>query len=305
MTGAGAGSVAYALEDSFGTLPGTPTWIQPGEILSVGNVSLERALQRSRAPDDPRPKGSRAGNRETAISVSTAMAGTNFHDLVFANASTSLATSASLAPTATWYFGADVLPGDEDRFIQGCPVESWSQSYEQGRTDIQNDFTIIGAQEIDADDASAPALPSSIVQPAKDDVATFAGASFDLNGAQLSTKLQSFSIDISGMARFRRGQQQEPVDAVVGAYQPSFSITAILEGGTQRELAYGTSGATDPVDTVDSSSATITIDSHDGTSLATYTLSGLQPNTYNWQNLVAADTDITEPVEYHATDVSA
>lgn len=303
MTGAGSSRVSFAVEDSFGTLPGIPTWYQPGENITVGSASLDRALQRARAPDDPRPIGSREGNRETALSVSFSLTDTNFHDLVFANAGTSLAASASLAPTATWFLESQTLDTTEQRFIQGAAVESFSLNYNQGE-DVTVDLTIIGGQEIDADDASAPDVPGTINSPDKDDIATFAGASFDLNGAQLSTKLQSFSIDISGMARFRRGQQQEPVDAVVGAYEPSFSVTAILEDGTQRELAYGTAGATQPQDTVDTSSGTVTITNPAGT-VATYSLSDLQPTSYDWSDLVAADTDITEPVEYHATDVSA
>jgi len=301
MTAAGAAEVAFTVESSFGTVAGTPTWYQPGENISVGSASLERALNRARTPDDPRPIGSREGNREVALNVSFTVTDTNWHPLVFAGAS-SLATTASLAPTATWYLSADTLPGEEERFIQGAAVESFSLNYSQNE-DVTVDLTIIGAEEIDPADAGAPAVPSTIVQPTKDDIATFAGFDFDLNGSQLSTKLQSLTLDISGMARFRRGQQQTAVDAVVGAYEPSLSVEATLEDTTQRELAYGTSGATQPVDTVDESTGTITVANPAGT-VSTYTVAGLQPNTYGWSNLVSADTDITEPVDYHATDVS-
>ena len=90
---------------------------------------------------------------------------------------------------------------------------------------------------------------------------------------------------------------------MVGAYEPSLSVEATLEDTVQRELAYGTSGATQPQDTVDESTGTITVDNPGGT-VATYTVDGLQPTTYDWSNLVSADTDITEPVDYHATNVS-
>lgn len=301
MTGAGSAEVAYTIESSFGTVAGTPTWYQPGEDISVGSASLDRALNRARQPDDPRPDGSRAGNREVALSVSFSLTDTNWHPLVFAGTS-ELATTASLAPTATWYLSADTLPGEEERFIQGAAVESWTLNYSQGE-DVTVDMTIIGAEEIDPADAGAPSVPSTIVQPSKDDIATFAGFDFDLNGAQLSSKLQSLTLEISGMARFRRGQQQTAVDAVVGAYEPTLSVEATLEDTTQRELAYGTSAATQPQDDIDDSTGSITVSNPAG-NITTYSIAGLQPNSYNWSNLVAADTDITEPVDYHCTNVS-
>lgn len=301
MTSAGSATVAYAIEDSFATLPGTPTWYQPGENLSVDTASLDRALNRARQPDDPRPDGSREGNREVALSLSFSMTDTNWHPLVFAGTS-ALASSASLAPTATFYLAAETLPGTEERFIQGAAVESFTLNYNQGE-DVTVDLTIIGAQEIDADDAGSPSVPGSISTPSKDDIATFAGFDFDLNGSQLSTKLQSVSLEVSGMARFRRGQQQTAVDAVIGAYEPSLTVEATLEDSTQRQLAYGTSGATQPQDTVDSSSGTITVANPAGT-LTTYSLSSLQPTSYDWSSLVAAEEDITEPVDYHLTDIS-
>ena len=302
MTGAGSAEVAFADEDSFATLPGVPTWYQPGEDIQVTDYTLVRNLQRKRKPDDPRPTGSREGNREVAFSISFSLTDTNWHDMAFANGGTGLAQSGSLAPTASWYLKSDTLPGTEERFIQGGAVESFTVNYNQGE-DITVDLMIIGGREYDAGDGSAPSVPGTINQPSKDDIATFAGASFDLNGSQLSTKLQSFNFTVSGAARFRRGQQQEAVDAVVGAYEPSFNVTAILEDSTQRELAYGTSGTTAPQDTVDTSSGTITIDNPAGT-LTTYSLVDLQPTNYEWADLVSADTDITEPTEYHATDIT-
>ena len=299
MTGAGSAEVAFAVEDSFETLPGTPTWYQPGENISVGSASLDRALTRARQPDDPRPDGSREGNREVALSVSFEMTDTNFHDLIFpASAPVGLAQSAQLAPTATWYLASESPSATNERFVQGAAVESVSWTYTQGEP-FSVDLTIIGVEG----DTSALTTPGTIVQPAKDDIVNFSGVDFDLNASQLSTKLQSLTLEVSGMARFRRGQQQDPVDAVVGAYEPSLTVEAIYEDGTQTELAYGTSGATVPQDTVDSSSGTLTAANPAGT-VAEYNLSGLQPTSHDWADLVSADTDITAPTEYHVTDVT-
>lgn len=302
MTLAGSGEIAYTHETSFTTVAGTPTWYRPGEDITLDDFTLTRNLSRSRSPDDPRPKGSRAGNREVSMSLSFSLTDTNWHDMVFANGGASLAQTGSLAPTATWYVKSKTLPGTEERFVQGGAVESVSINYSQGE-DVTIDLSIIGAQEIGAGDGSSPSVPSSIVTQSKDDIVTFAGADFNLNGSQLSAELQSFSFDISNMAQFNRGQQQTPTSVEVGPYEPSFNVEAILNGSTQRELAYGTSGATQPQDTVDSSSGEITLANPSG-NLVSYNLSDLQPTNYQWASVISADTNTTDPTEYHATDIA-
>jgi hypothetical protein len=291
-----------SLEDSFATLPGTPTYFEPGKNIEIGSASLERALTRARQPDDPRPAGSREGNREVALSVTFTMTDANFHDLVFADAGTALASTAMLAPTATWYLSSDTLSSTQERFIQGAAVESVTWNYTQGE-DVTVELTIIGGREYGGGDTNAPATPGTITQPTKDDIVTWAGTDFAIDAADVS-KLQSLSLSITGMARFRRGQQQEPVDAVVGAYEPSLTVDAILEDGTRRELAYGSSGATAPQDTVEESPATLDFANPAG-NVASYDLSGIQPTSYSWNSLVATDSDITDPVDFHVRDVSA
>jgi hypothetical protein len=301
MTGAGSATVSRAVEDSFMTLPGSPIWRQPGENIQVGTASLERALQRARQPDDPRPDGSREGNQEGALNVTYAMTDTDFHELVFpASGPVGLARSAMLAPTATYYLAAETLPGTQERFAVGAATESLSMSYTQGE-DFTIDETIIYADEYDADDAGAPDVPSTIEQPSKSDIVRWHGIDFQIDSVSVE-ELQSLSVDISGMARFRRGQQLEPTAAVVGAYEPSLTVEATLRDGTQRELAYGSAGATTTQDTIDETPATLTVDNPGGT-LATYNLAGLQPTTFDWADLVAADSDITDPTDYHVRNV--
>lgn len=302
MTLAGTSEVAFSDEDSFKTLPGTPTWYRPGEDITIDNFTLQRNLNRKRAPDDPRPSGSRAGNREVALSLSWSLTDTNWHNMVFANSGTGLAQLGALAPTASWYLKSETLPGTEELFIQGAAVESFSLEYNQGE-DVTVSLTIIGATEFDADDAGSPSVPGSISTPSKDDIVTFAGADFNLNGSQLSAELQSFSAEVSGMAQFGRGQQQEPVNVKVGAYEPSFSVTATLEDSTQRELAYGTSGATQPQDTIDESSGEITLANPAG-SLVTYNLVDLQPTETSWEALTSPDENTSDPTQYHARDLT-
>jgi len=301
MTGAGSARVAFALEDTFRTLD-TPSWIQPGENISVGSASLENALQRARQPDDPRPDGSYAGNVEGAYNVSFALTDTQFHDLIFPDG-TALASTASLAPSATWYIESELPDGTtQRRFLAGACVESVSISYNQGEA-VTVDLTIIYADEpeVGGEHGTAPA-DGDIAQPTKDDIATFSGVSLDINGVAVD-KLQSASLDISGMARFRRGPSRFAVDAVVGAYEPTLSVEAILSSDQNRTLAYGSSTAAAPLDTIDESTGSFAIENRNG-NVATYTLSGLQPNTFDYADLVSPDADVTDPTDFQVKDVT-
>lgn len=302
MTGAGAAEAAYAAESGtgstgFGDLPDTPTWKQPFIDMEVTDASLDNALTRARQPDDPRPVESREGNLEGAFTVSGTMTNTNFHELVFPESTnSSLATSAALAPTATWYIKSDLLSGTADRFLAGAAVESVAWNYQQDE-DLSVDLTIIyGAGEKDI------TTPSSISQPSVSDAIPFHGVSWQLNAAEVN-KLQSLTVEISGMARFRRGQQREAVDAVVGAYEPSVSQQAIVEDETHTQIAYGSTTASSTEDTIDKQSGTLTVDNSSGT-VATYNVNNMQPTTYNWSDLIAADTDLTDPIDLHAQEVA-
>ena len=303
MTSAGSARVAAAVEDSFRTLPDVPSWFQPGENVEVGSASLENALERARQPDDPRPDGSREGNKEGALDLTYALTDTQFHDLVFpATSPVGLARSASRAPTATYFVEADLLDTVEDRFLAGGATESLSIAYEQG-SDVTVNQTIIYADEpeVGGTHGAAPA-DGEIQQPSKSDIVRWHGADLQIDGVSID-ELQSFSIDISGMARFRRGQSRTATAAVVGAYEPSLSVTATLQDGTQREYAYGSTGATSPETEIDGRPATASFANPAG-NLVTYDLAGLQPTTFDWADFTSADTDITDPTDYHVKDVS-
>lgn len=301
MTGAGSAEVAYSVEDSFRTLAGTPVWKQPGENISVGSASIENALNRARQPDDPRPDGSREGNVEGALSVTFDMTDTDFHDLIFADGGTQLAQMSAFAPTATWYISSDTGATTEERFLSGAAVESVSINYAQGDS-VTVELTIIYADEPEVGGTHGSA-PATISQPTKDEIVKWHGTDFKIDGVTVSD-LQSLSLEISGMARFRRGQSRFASDVVVGAYEPSLTVQAILHDDTQQSYAYGGATATSPsATTIDETPATLAFANPNG-SLGTYTLSGLQPTSYDWSDLVSADTDTTDPTNYHVKDVS-
>lgn len=297
MTGPGAAEVAYAVEDSYNTLPGSPTWKQPGMDIEVGSASLENALQRSRHPDSPLPQGSRPGNLEGAYNITFSQdKDQDIHELIFPKSSnTQLASGADTVPTATWYLSADVIGDTEERFLAGAAVESVTWNYNQGQKNTV-DLTVIYGDEPEVGGSHGSA-PGAISQPAKADIVMWSDTDFQIDAASVS-KLQSLSLTISGLARFRRGQQREPVDAVVGAYEPSLSVQAILEDNTQQQLAYGSSTAVEPLDTIDETDCTLIFDPASNLNVI-----GVQPNSFDWSQLVSEE-DVQDPTEYHVKNVS-
>lgn len=303
MTSAGSGEVAYSLETSFETLAGSPTWKQPFENQNVGSANLVNNLQRVANPGDPRPKGYREGNVEGTFNISGVMTDTNFHELIFPESTNqSLATSASLAPTATWYLKGALPSGtDQERFLSGAFVESVTWRYQQGGY-FEVDLQIRYADEPEVGGTHGNA-PSAISTPSKGDMVASNGISFSLDGNTISL-LQSLEVSISNMARFRRGPERTPVDAVVGPYDPSGTVTAIIQNNNQLQLAYGGTTATTTEDTIDSVNATLTADKGDGATVATYNLTAAQANDYNWSDLVNEEADLTDPTVYRIQDIA-
>jgi len=305
MTGAGSATVAFCKEQSYdGALvdedsDGTPDWIQPGIDITVSDLTVEQALERSRQPHDPRPKGSREGNWEGALGISWTLTDANFHELVFADGGTALPSTPMAAPSSTWYLATELPDGTtEPRTPTGAIVTDASISYEQGG-DVQVELTIVYGDE--PGDVTAPA-DADIIQPSEADAYSWHGASFSVDGLA-QPLMQTATLSLSGLARFRRGQSRHPYDAVVDAIEPSLSTDAVFTERDQLALAV------DDVDTqsyeeVGAVAGEVAFENGQGDTI-TYTLSGLQPTSYGWSDLIAADSDLSEPIDYHVTDVQA
>jgi hypothetical protein len=304
MTGAGSATVAFALEDSYGSLPTDSngnqdaTWIQPGIDVTVGDLTVEQALERSRHPNDPTPAGSREGPWEGAMSVSWSLTDANWHDLVFADNGTALPHEPMRAPSATWYHAVTLPDGStEPRTPTGAIVNDATITYEQG-SDIQVELTILFGDE--PSDVTTPA-EADIQQPSDDDVYSWHSASFQVDGLN-QPLMSSASLSLSGLARFRRGQDRHPYDAVADAIEPGFSTDAVFTERDQLALAVDdTAGTSGPVGKVP---ATFGLENGQGDTID-YTLTDCQPTSYGWSDLAAADADLSEPIDYHVADVEA
>lgn len=290
------GIAAFAVEDSYDTLPADPVWRKPGLDVQVGSLDLENALERVRESGNPTPIGSREGNLEGALSLTWTLTDDNWHDLVFADGGTALPHEHMFAPSATWYFGADMPDGTTiPRFASGATTVDASVNYSQGGP-VTVEQTIIYGDE--PDDI---AEPTTIETPSEDQVYTWHGVSLDLD-TQLQSLVQSATLSLSNLARFRRGGDRQPFDAVAGATEPSLSADVTLTEEDQRNLAYGGSTETRPADEIDAVSGQLALENGLGDTI-TYDLSKLQPTTYGWADLVAQDTDVSESTDFHVADV--
>lgn len=305
MTGAGSGQVAIAVEDSFQTLPGVPTWFQPGEALEASDATLDRQLIDNPQADDPRGDAAVAGNIRGSFSLSFTYAGTDWHELVFPETDgsgnpVSLAPGGGVtAPTATIYLRTKAPEGTQERFLSGAAVESFTLNYQEGDVvTVDLSFVYFDEPEVGGTHGSAPA-DGSINSPAKDEIVTGAGFDLEVGSGGSVSNLQSATVELGGMASERSQQAQQPTDVVVGDYDQTGNITAIISDNTLRQRTYGSSTAVEPLSDVNETTVTVTCEAKNGTT-ETYDLTRVQPDTTNWQN-VAAGEQTTNPtsIQFH------
>jgi len=296
---AGAAEVAFSEESSFnGSLVSSTDWSQPGTNITVTGPTIERNQTRNRQPDDPRPQNSRPGNLVGSATVEFTLTGAkadqNWHDLVFHDGGTALGKSGDAAPSAQFYFSSERLSGTKDRVVSGAVVTDaeivWSQA-----EDVRISLTLAFADEPDG--TSAP-TDSDITQPSVSGVHAFHGADIDV-GSTYQTLLSSMTLSLSNLARMRYGQSQIAESATIAGYEPSLSTDAIYTEADQldRALTGRSSGSL-----VDATGATIPFTNGNGDTI-TYTVSGAQPNSHDWSDLVSPDTELSESVDYHITGV--
>ena len=296
MPGAGSATAAFTTEPEFGAGPGAdPTWTQPGIDVNLTDLSVQQALERSRHPDSPLPQGSRPRDFEGGIGIEFTLTDANWHDLVFADGGTALPGEGVTAPSSAWYFATTLPDGTtEPRTPTGTIFTDAEVVYERA-SDIRVSLT--GIYGFEPDDLTAPA-DGAIQQPSSEDAFSYHGASFSVDGLN-QPLMQSATISIAGLARFRRGQGRHPYNAVTGAIEPSLSLQSTFTERDQLELARADGT---PVETIDKTDAVFAFENAAGETIE-YTISDVQPTTYSWQDLVAADSDLNESVDFHATNV--
>lgn len=297
MTGAGA-ATQYALvkESSFLTEPGSPTYYEPGRNPTVQNIELSRALARIRDPTTVESIRSVAQNLEGAFVASWILDDSrvgDVHDIVFNDSGTSF--TPGTAATSSWYLGIDYLTGTAERNLQGVTPVSFDVEYTQGGA-VRQTLTAIYADET----YDTSVTPSSVQSAA--DTAQFHGMQLDIDGTTQS-KEQSVTLSITDIARFQRDSSEIAAEAVMGPVTTTLDTGTIITETDQLELAYGSGGATSTETSMSEFSGSLSFDV-DNTTVATYSLSAMKPDTYTWNELFAQDSDTTEGITFHVNGVS-
>ncbi|MFC4549380.1 MULTISPECIES: phage tail tube protein [Halorussus] len=299
MTGAGTSTVAYGIESSFmGSVvdddtDSSPDYYLPGKNVTIEEIELSNQLQRIRDPDSVESVESIEGNLEGAFSASWIAKHWNHHNFIFNDAGTGFAPG--LAASSRWYLGIDYLTGTAERELIGVVPTQYQIRYEQGGP-VRVSVTCIYADE----KLATSITPSTIEDPGT--VYQWHGTSLDVN-TTTQAKLQSSTLQISNIARFQRGSGRKPIDAVIAAPEASLSADTTMTETDQLALAYGAAGSTAPQDSVGGVSASFAVTNGGGTT-KTFNLSEVTPDTYNWSDLVSAENDMNENLDYQVNGVT-
>lgn len=299
MPGAGTAELAFAKEESLmGTLvdadaDGTPEYYAFGRNPTLTDISLDNALARMRDTGDVEAAESIAQNFEGAVAVDAVVSNDvhgDVEDIIFNSGGTSFAPGQSAS--AAIFAGVDYIGGTVERELTGCIPLDYSINYEQGGV-VTYSLSMAYADET----KNTSITPSAIVQVSDGSSVPHHGVTLTIDAASV-TKLQSATLSISNIARYHRGTDRNPVDAVIGAVETSLETNAIISRPDHLELAYGASAATSPQDSMSSVAGSLKL-AVGGTIVTTVDLPQLKPANYSWGDLVNDDADTTEQISWH------
>jgi hypothetical protein len=296
MPGAGSGNLAFGKESSFkGSLQGNPDYWEFGRDPELTELSLDNQLERLRQDGNVESVESIKTQFEGAVGVSAVISTDTFTDvldLVFNSGGTSF--QSGRPNSAKIYAGVDYLGGTTERELVGCiPTDATLVNY-TGDGTATFDISFLYATE----NKSASITPSNVTSVSAGTSAPFHAVTVDIDNTTVS-KLQSAELSISGISRFQRGADPEPVDAVIAEPQTELTTEAIYEGASRLEIALGAANASSPQDSLVSVSGNVDV-TVDGTTAATFDPGNLKVATEAWNNALSTD-DTTESLTFNAS----
>ena len=307
MTGAGSSTLLFGLEESFkgpvidDDSSGNPSYWHFGRNPSVTDLSLENQLQRMVQAGLIQSVESVAGNLEGAFNL-TAVVNTATHDaverVVFNDGGTGFTTGR--AQSARVIAGSEYLDdaggtGEKLRALKGLIPTDYELNYTQDGL-VEYSLTCLYATEDDA------TLPTDITETAGGGDAAAHSFQLDVDGTTIND-LQEATLSFSNLYSFRRGPPREAIAATLARPEASLDATAIWDGPDRHlDLAYGGQGATTPATRLSSVTATADV-TVDGTTVSTYNLPAVKPDSYSWDQLINdGEQDTTEPVSFHVNN---
>ncbi|WP_137288831.1 phage tail tube protein [Natronorubrum halophilum] len=307
MTGAGTTSVAWTREPGFLDSPSDPTYVHAGRNVSVNDLELNNALERSRLADDNEAVESIAQNLEGALALEYDLA----HPWVLTDAFVSDPTGGDpdpyewtmgrgQMPTSRWYIGVDTFSNTVER-VPKAAITTQLQLQVSLNSPVRVTQTLVYADE----EKNTSMTPGTIVG-GDESPYVYHGGSFSVDGTT-QKKMQSGTVDITNGGSLDQGWNRKAVDAVAGDADYSMNATKIATEETSDNvtLAYGNSNAPVTSSGIDGVSGDLTLARGDGDEIA-LALQGVRPNTYGWDNIPpSGDERVQEGIEFYIDRVTA
>lgn len=294
MPGAGSGSLAFGKEGEFmNSLQGAPDYWGFGRNPTITDLSLDNQLQRLRAAGAVQSVESVKQNFEGAVNVEAVVSSdvhSDVEDLVFNDGGTGFTNGEPAYGRV--FAGIDFIGGVAERALKGCIPVEYTLNYEQGGM-LTYSLNMLYAGE----DLNTEITPSSITEASEGTSVPWHGATLTIDSGTVAD-LQSAALSISEIARFTRGASPTPTGAVNGPCTTTLDATALFNGPTRTELAYGEADATSPQDAMTSVSGSLELADRNGT-VSTYDLPNLKPDTASWNDVLSGDTNTTDQTTFN------
>jgi len=298
MTGAGSGSLAFGKEQSFkGPLEtdanSDPQYWEFGRDETLTDLSLDNQAQRLRQQGKVESVETIKTGFEGAVGVEATISTDTYADVLEAfvfNNDAGTGFQRGRAASGRIYAGVDYLDGTIQRELVGCIATGATLVSFNGDGTATFDLTMLYASE----NTDTAITPSNVTSVSTGTSLPFHAVDVNFDGATVS-KLQSAELTIDSIAKFHRGSDPEPVDAVIDEPQTQLSFEAIITTADRLRRALGGPTATEPLDTVEAAQGSVSVTNPDGTPAATFDLADVTPVTESWNNVIGSD-DTTESI---------
>ena len=295
--GAGSATVAWTPETSYlGGVSDTPTYRLPGTNVQAQRVELTRNLLEILAPGDVETQTFLAQQLEGQLNLSWILKNDEYHRLAFNDGFTGL--TSGLVNSAEFYLGVDTISGTTERQIKGWAPGVLTVEYTGSDSPVR--VTMQGAY---GDEVKNTTLTPGTIEDPGDEVPGH-GASLSIGGTSFGDYLQSATISIENISRLIRGANQKPIEAVAGNVSESVDIEHIYAGPELYERALGAVGSSTVQEDVSETTASISFAAN-GTTHASYDFARVAPDTYDWQDLVNNDAELSESITLNAAGITA
>ncbi|MFB9804131.1 phage tail tube protein [Haladaptatus pallidirubidus] len=193
------------------------------------------------------------------------------------------------------YAGINYLTNTTERQLEGVVGTNYSITVSQGDP-VEASLTALYGNET----PNASITPSSF--ETEPEPLIFHQGQMNIGGTN-QTLMEEAELEISPNARFQRGWNQHPQEAVLGGVETSLTMSKVITGTDLRAEAYGGSGG--PQTQVNGPTANLSLQTP-GTSGLTFNVTDFaKPSEYGWTNFIDAENDAMEDVTFTAGHIEA